>query len=595
MTHIFRSFQSDIVSILRGLAAEGVLPDGLSEERISVEPPRDPAHGDLSTNAAMVLSKEAGLKPRELAELLRDRLSVHPEVTSAEIAGPGFLNLRLSPNRWRRELVTILSLGTGYGDSDLGRGRRVNVEYVSANPTGPLHIGHCRGAVFGDALAALLAKVGYAVTKEYLINDAGAQVDRLAASLYVRYLQALGEPLDTEGALASVLPEGMGLEYPGDYLVDAGQAFASKIGTRLKGVPPDVWMPETRDFAMAAMMDLIREDLAMLGVSHDVFTSEREITARGAVADAVAQLDSQDLIYTGVLDPPKGKTPEDYEPRPQLLFRASQYGDDIDRPLKKSDDSWTYFAGDVGYHSDKLKRGFEWMVLVLGADHGGYVKRMQAVVKALSQGRARLDGKLCQLVRVMRDGEPVKMSKRAGTFVMLRDVVDEVGKDVVRFIMLTRKNDAPLDFDLGKVMEEARENPVFYVQYAHARCHSVIRNAARDLPALDSSPDGLMGADLTRLDGPEEMTIVKQLAEWPRLLEGAAEAAEPHRIAYYLYDLASSFNSLWTQGKENAHLRFIIQDDVELTRARLALLRCVATVIASGLGVFGVEPKEELR
>jgi len=595
MTNIFRDFQNEIGAILTSVTEAGHLPSGLSLERVTVEPPRDPSHGDLSTNAAMVLSKQAGRKPREIAELLQSQLAENSDVETAEIAGPGFLNLRLTADRWRRELGTILSTGTAYGSSPLGGDQSVNVEYVSANPTGPLHIGHCRGAVFGDALASLLQKVGYRVTKEYVINDAGAQVDRLAGSLYIRYLEALGETFADEAAYGAVLPDGMALEYPGDYLIPAAEALKRERGDALKGIPSSEWLPVARDFAINAMMDLIREDLADLGVRHDVFTSERAITAEGAVTKAVDLLESKGLVYTGVLEPPKGKTPEDWEPRPQLLFKSSAFGDDVDRPLKKSDGSWTYFAGDVGYHSDKIRRGFMSIIFVLGADHGGYLKRMQAAVRALTDGSGQLEGRLCQLVRVMRDGEPVKMSKRAGTFVALSDVVDEVGKDVVRFIMLTRKNDAPLDFDLAKVTEESRDNPVFYVQYAHARCHSVIRNAQNDFPDLDTSQAALAQADFSLLESVEEMALIRQLAAWPRLVESAAEASEPHRIAYYLYDLASSFHSLWTQGKENAHLRFIIQDNPALTLARLALLRSIAFVIASGLDVFGVEPKEELR
>ncbi|WP_420348044.1 arginine--tRNA ligase [Pelagibius sp.] len=584
--NLFKEFRGIVIEQLEALTAEGRLPSGLDLRRVAVEPPRDPEHGDMATNAAMVLAKAAASKPRDLAEALAGKLSTVDHVSEATVAGPGFINLRLEAGLWMEQLREILRAGTAYGASTLGQGQAVNVEYVSTNPTGPLTVGHARGAVVGDALAALLAKVGYAVTREYYINDAGGQVDVLARSAYLRYLEALGEDIGE-------IPEGL---YPGDYLKETGKALAERDGDKWMAAAETDWLPVLRRFAIDSMMDLIRRDLAALGVHQDVFSSENELVQAGGVDAVLAQLEEQGLIYTGTLEPPKGKPPpDDWEPRPQLLFKATEFGDDVDRALKKSDGSWTYFANDMAYHLDKFRRGFPTMIDVWGADHGGYVKRMQAGVKALTRGEGALDVKICQLVNLKRGGAAVKMSKRAGTFVTLREVIDEVGKDVVRFIMLTRKNDASLDFDLEKVVEKSLENPVFYVQMAHARCRSVLRLAAQELPDLDLDPVSLAGADLNLLTDSGELGLIKQLAEWPRLLEAAAEAHEPHRVAFYLYDVAAALHAQWNRGQNQALLRFLLPDEPQVTRARLALLQAVAFVIASGLEVFGVEPVEELR
>jgi arginyl-tRNA synthetase len=583
--NLYRYFDHEIAHALATLAGEGVLPIGLDLSRVTVEPTRDPAHGDISSNAAMVLAKPAGKKPRDVAEALAAKLRGHKDIAAVEVAGPGFVNMRLAESFWHARIADILKEGLAYGASDMGQGAKVNVEYVSANPTGPMHVGHGRGAVVGDALAALLEKAGYAVTREYYINDAGAQVDVLARSAHLRYREALGDKI-------GAIPEGL---YPGDYLVPVGQALAQKFGDKWRTAPESDWLEPIRTFTIDAMLALIREDLKALGVAHKVFTSERGLAKAGQVDAALKFLADRDLVYTGVLEPPKGMKPDDWEERPQTLFRATRFGDDVDRPLKKSDGSWTYFATDIAYHLDKFRRGFASMIDVWGADHGGYVKRMQAAVQAITEGKGALDVKLCQLVNLMDKGEPVKMSKRAGTFITLREVVDEVGKDVFRFIMLTRKNDAALDFDFAKVMEQTRENPVFYVQYAHARSCSVFRNAADAFPGLDLTPAALAEAPLGRLKDPAELTLIKRLAGWPRLIESAAESHEPHRLAFYLYDVASDFHALWNKGNEDAGLRFIVEADRELTRARLALVRAVQLLIASGLAIIGVTPAEELR
>jgi arginyl-tRNA synthetase len=583
--NIFKTFENDIRKILEELAAAGAIPAGLDTSRLAVEPPREAAHGDLSTNAAMVLAKPAGMPPRKLAEMLVEKLKTLPDVTSVEIAGPGFVNLRLSPDVWRARITDILAAGTAYGDSDLGKDAPVNVEYVSANPTGPLHAAHGRGAVFGDALAALLDKAGHKVTREYYINDAGAQVDVLARSTYLRYREALGEDIGE-------IPAGL---YPGEYLRDVGQELAQQDGKKWLEAPESEWLPACREFAIARIMEWIKDDLGALNIRMDVYTSERGLVQAGAVDKALKTLEDRGLIYVGVLEPPKGKKPEDWEPRPQTLFKSSDFGDDVDRPLKKSDGSYTYFANDIAYHYDKATRGFGTLIDVWGADHGGYVKRMQAATTAITEGKAELDVKLCQLVHLMQNGQPVKMSKRAGTFVTLRDVIETVGKDVVRFIMLTRRNDQTLEFDYAKVTEQSKDNPVFYVQYAHARCRSVLRHAAEALAGRDLSPAGLSGANLARLEDEAELALVKRMATWPRLVESAAEAHEPHRVAFYLYDLASDFHALWNKGKDDATLRFLVDADEELTLARLAMISAVATVIASGLTVMGVEPVEEMR
>ncbi len=583
--NLFNQFREDIVAALGRLADQGRLPAGLDLSKVTAEPPREASHGDISTNAAMVLAKAAACKPRDIADLLAAELQALPAVVTAEVAGPGFLNLRLADSFWYAQMADLLASGTAYGDADLGRGAKVNVEFVSANPTGPMHVGHGRGAVVGDALAALLAKVGYQVCREYYINDAGAQVDMLARSAHLRYRQALGEAIET-------IPEGL---YPGDYLIPLGQAIAAADGAKWQSLAEAEWLGYFRQVAIDAMMQLIRADLEALGVRHDVFTSERTLVEAGGVDRARAFLEGQGLIYQGILEPPKGKLPDDWEPRPQTLFRATQFGDDVDRPLQKSDGSWTYFASDIAYHFDKYQRGFTQMIDVWGADHGGYVKRMQAAVKAVTHGEASLDVKLCQMVNLLKDGEPYKMSKRAGTFVTLREVVDEVGKGVVRFIMLTRKNDAQLDFDLIKVLEQSRDNPVFYVQYAHARAHSVLRHGAEMFAGVDLSPAALAAVPLGRLTDPAELALIKIMAGWPRLVESAAEAHEPHRIAFYLYDLAAAFHGLWNKGKDDATLRFLVAEDQALSLARLAMVRSVALVVASGLAIFGVEPVEEMR
>lgn len=579
--NLFKYFREEIIAALARLD----LPAGLDTGKVTAEPPREEAHGDVATNAAMVLSKAAGMKPRDLAEKLAEQLRAHPAVTAVEIAGPGFINLRLVDSFWAERLADVLRAGPAYGDSDMGGGRPVNVEYVSANPTGPMHIGHARGAVVGDALASLLAKAGYAVTREYYINDAGAQVDVLARSAHLRYREALGEAI-------GAIPEGL---YPGEYLKPAGAKLAELHGAKYQNAPEAEWLPAFRLFAVDAMMDMIREDLAALGVKHDVFTSERGLVEAGKVDSALDFLAGLGQVYEGVLEPPKGKVLDDWEPRPQTLFRATAFGDDVDRPLKKSDGSWTYFASDIAYHLDKFRRGFPAMIDIWGADHGGYVKRMQAAVKAVSEGGGELDVKLCQMVNLMKGGQPYKMSKRAGTFVTLRDLVEQVGKDVVRFIMLTRKNDAHLDFDLDKVLEQSRDNPVFYVQYAHARCHSVLRHGVQALAGADLSAAALASGPLGRLTDPAELAVIKVLAGWPRLVESAAEAHEPHRVAFYLNDVAAAFHGLWNKGKDDTQLRFLIEGDAELSLARMALVRAVADVIASGLAVFGVEPVEEMR
>jgi arginyl-tRNA synthetase len=585
MMNLFAHFHEVVAADVRALVEAGVLPDSLDLSRIAVEPPRDPAHGDLSTNAAMVLAKPAGKNPRDLAQQLAERLRQHAEIVSADVAGPGFLNLRLVDAFWHARLAEILRAGPAYGNSRMGQGRRVNVEFVSANPTGPLTAGHARGAVVGDALAGLLAKAGYEVSREYYINDAGAQVDVLARSTYLRYREALGEVIGE-------IPSGY---YPGDYLKPVGQALAERDGQQWLAAPESEWLPEVRRFAVNALMARIREDLAALGICMDVFSSERELVEAGAVDRALKTLEDRGLLYSGVLEPPKGKQPEDWEPREQLLFRSTAFGDDVDRPIRKADGSFAYFANDIAYHLDKLSRGFVLLIDVVGVDHSGWVKRINAAVAAISGRRDALDVKLCALVNLLQGGEPVKMSKRAGNFVTLRDVIDEVGRDVVRFIMLSRRNDQPLDFDFAKVTEQSKDNPVFYVQYAHARAASVLRLAREQLPAAELAPESLADSRLSRLVAPEELSLIKRLAGWPRLVESAAETHEPHRVAFYLQDLAAEFHMLWNKGKEEPSLRFLIADEPELTKARLALVQGIKHVIASGLKVFGVEPVEEMR
>ncbi len=571
--NLFADIRAAVITSLEGMVRDGVLPDGLEMANVTVEPPRDAAHGDMATNAAMVLAKPAGQKPREIAETLAQRLASDARIESAEVAGPGFLNLRLSNDVWVDLLGGIL-VNPKFGRSDMGSGKRVQVEFVSANPTGPLHVGHTRGAVFGDALASLLDFAGYDVSREYYINDGGAQVDVLARSVYLRYLEAHGQDVAFEDGT-----------YPGDYLIAVGEALKDKFGDAFVGKGEQVWLTEVRDFATDAMMDLIGKDLAQLGIQMDAYFSEKSLYNTGKIEAALKALDDRGLIYEGVLEPPKGKKPEDWEPREQTLFRSTEHGDDVDRPVKKSDGSWTYFAPDIAYHYDKVSRGFDELIDVFGADHGGYVKRMKAAVSALSDGKIPLDIKLTQLVKLYKNGEPFKMSKRAGTFVTLRDVVEQVGADVTRFVMLTRKNDAPLDFDFDKVLEQSKDNPVFYVQYAHARVRSVLRKAA-DLGVEPGQ---------AKLEDVAEIDVAKKLAEWPRLVEIAARTNEPHRIAFYLYELASTFHTLWNKGNENPDLRFIHEESTGQSVEKIALPAAVGVVISAGLGILGVTPVEEMR
>jgi len=579
--NLFADIRSLVLSTLDTLVADGFLPEGLSFDAITVEPPRDASHGDMATNAAMVLAKPARMKPRDIADTLAAKLGEDARITAADVAGPGFLNLRLSAAVWQGVVGAVLGQGTDFGRGDLGQGRRVNVEYVSANPTGPLHVGHTRGAVFGDALASLLDFAGFDVTREYYINDGGAQVDVLARSVYLRYLEAHGQEV--------AFPEGT---YPGDYLVDVGVALKDKVGDAYIDKDESVWLEDVRNFATDEMMKLIREDLASLGVEMDVFYSEKSLYGTGRIEAAIEDLKAKGLIYEGVLEPPKGKKPEDWEPREQTLFKSTAHGDDVDRPVMKSDGGWTYFAPDIAYHYDKVQRGFDMLIDVFGADHGGYVKRMKAAVSALSEGAVPLDIKLTQLVKLFKDGKEFKMSKRAGTFVTLRDVVDQVGADVTRFVMLTRKNDAMLDFDFAKVLEQSRENPVFYVQYANARVHSVLRKAAEAGVATDI--ETLQRADLSKLDHEAELKLAQKLAEWPRMVETAARSNEPHRIAFYLYELAGDFHGLWNRGNDVPELRFL-QEDAAVSQSKIALAQAAAIVIASGLGILGVKPAEEMR
>ena len=581
----FKYLREEIIKRLEALAEGGKLPSGFDSTKVVVEPPRDPSHGDVSSNVAMVVSSQVGMKPRELGGMLAASLEGHEAVAAVAVAGPGFLNMELKASFWHARLKEVLTAGTDYGRSDIGAGEKVNVEYVSANPTGPLHIGHGRGAVIGDVLASLLEWVGFDVTREYYVNDSGTQVDDLARAHYREFLK-----LDEQPVKKTDLEE----LYPGEETAASAMSIFPQFKDKLQ-TDIQVLLPEIRDRAIDNMMDLIRKDLAALGVEHDVFTSERELVRSGAVEEALRTLEARGLIYTGVLAKPKGKVPGDWEPRPQTLFRATEFGDDGDRPLRKSDGGWTYFATDIANHLDKFRRGSRTMINVWGADHGGYVKRMQAAVKAVTDGKGTLDVKLCQMVNLLNRGKPVKMSKRAGTYVALSEVINQVGKDVVRFIMLTRRNDAPLEFDLARVTEQSRENPVFYVQYAHARARSVMRHAGAEFPDMRLTPEVLSRAELERLTDQAELALIRMLAGWPQVVENAANAHEPHRLAFYLYDVAAAFHGLWNKGKEDRDLRFIVGDNDRLTAARLALVQGAACVIASGLRIFGVEPVEELR
>ena len=573
--NIFADIRTSVLETLDAMVADGALPNDLSWGNVTVEPPRDAAHGDMATNAAMVLAKPASQPPRAIAEALVERLTSDPRIDSAEVAGPGFINLRLAPIVWHDVVAEAIDAGTTFGHSGMGAGVKVNVEYVSANPTGPLHVGHTRGAVFGDALASLLAFAGYKVTREYYINDGGAQVDVLARSVYLRYLEAHGQDVAFEDGT-----------YPGDYLKPVGAALKAKVGDAYLERDEAHWLEDVRDFATDAMMELIRADLAAIGVKMDTFFSEKSLYGSGRIETAIETLDHKGLIYRGTLEPPKGKVPEDWEPREQTLFKSTEHGDDVDRPIKKSDGAWTYFAPDIAYHSDKIDRGFDELINVFGADHGGYVKRMKAAVSALSDGRVPVDIKLTQLVKLWKNGEPFKMSKRAGTFITLRDLVDQVGPDVTRFVMLTRKNDAPLDFDFDKVTEQSKDNPVFYVQYAHARIRSVMRKAEE--MHLDWS-------DNAKLEDEAEFTLARKIAEWPRLVEIAARNNEPHRVAFYLYDLAGDFHALWNKGNDKPALRFLQEGDPAATAAKIALPRATGVVISNGLSILGVTPVEEMR
>ena len=586
--NIFADVEKRVIVALEALKAEGKLPADLAIPEIVAEAPRDPTHGDVAVNAALVLAKPAKMKPRDIADALKAKLEAASDVEKIDVAGPGFLNITFKPAVWQGLVQTILKDADTFGAGSASKGEKVNVEYVSANPTGPMHVGHCRGAVFGDVLANLLAFAGFDVTREYYINDAGGQVDVLAQSAYIRYLQALGTQVDDD------IPEGL---YPGEYLKPVGKALVEKYGTELLDVPIAKWLPLVRSFAIDKMMDMIRDDLAALNIKHDVFFSEASLTRAGKdqVKAAISVLDKKGLIYEGKLEKPKGHDDDEWEDRTQTLFKSTEFGDDEDRAIQKSDGGYTYFAGDVAYHYDKLSRGFLHLINVFGADHVGYISRMKSAVAALSDGRADLDVKVVQLVKLYKNGEPFKMSKRAGTFVTLRDVVDEVGRDPVRYMMLYRKNQESLDFDFAKVTEQSKDNPVFYVQYAHARAASIFRNTAEQMPDLDVSLKSLKKVDLSGLNDPGEIDLIKRLGAFPRLVEGAAKAHEPHRLAFYLYELASAFHAQWSRGNDSPHLRFIQSNDGVATQARLALVAATKQVITSGLKVLGVEAPDAMR
>ena len=581
--NLFTLFRSELIAVLQSLIEEGVLPSSLNLSRVTAEPPREASHGDIATNSALVLAKEANQSPLALAQILLPHFKTLPNVEEVSIASPGFINFRMKPDFWLRHLKEILKTGMTYGDSSVGQGKSVNVEYPSVNPTGPVHMGHCRISVVGDVMAALLKKAGYTVTREFYINDAGGQALQLARSLYVRYLEALEKEAPEPAA------------YPGDYLKQPGKEIAQRDGEKWVGVPEEVWIEVFRSFAVEKMMVLIRQDLELLGIHLDVYTSERQLAAEGKVDEAFRFLESQGLIYRGILEAPKGKTPEDWEPREQTLFKSTAFGDDSDRPLKKSDGSWTYLAPDIAYHYDKYKRGHEILVDILGADHGGYIKRITAATHAITQGKAPLIVRICQMVRFMDQGTILKMSKRAGVFVAVRDAVAKIGKDAIRFMMVTRKNDAAMDFDFEQVVSQSRENPVFYVQYAHARCYSVRRHLKETFPDMDLAPEALAQLSLEALKDTVYLDVIKILADWPRQVEAAAEVFEPHRLAYYLSQVAGAFHALWNKGKEDAELRFIFPEDAALTRQKFALVWGTVLVLASGFKVLGITPVEEMR
>ena len=580
--NVFGEIRNLVIASLEKMQVSGDLPDGLSFDLVTVEPPKNPDHGDMATNAAMVLSSPSMKKPLDIAKKLLMYLKESPLISGVDIAGPGFLNINLEPDVWGMVLRTILKDPKAYGRSNIGDAKTVNVEYVSANPTGPLHIGHTRGAVFGDALASLLDFVGFDVTREYYINDGGAQVDVLARSVFLRYLEAHGQKVAFEDGT-----------YPGDYLIEVGQALKAKFGDFFVGKEEQVWLADVRQFSIVAMMKLIKTDLSALGIKMDIYFSEKSLYGTSRIEEAITNLRDKGLIYEGTLEAPKGKSDIDWEPRKQTLFKSTKYGDDVDRPIQKSDGNWTYFAPDVAYHFDKVARGYNHLIDVFGADHSGYVKRMKAAVTALSSGQTSLDIKLIQLVRLFKNGEPFKMSKRAGTFVTLRELVEQVGADATRFVMLTRKNDASLDFDFDKVLEQTKENPIFYVQYAHARICSVMRRAT-DI-GLSVDDNTLAGSDLNSLGDSSELSLAAKVAEFPRLVEIAARSNEPHRIAFYLYELASDFHSLWNKGNDQPKLRFLQEEDPTTSRSKIALIRCTAVVISTGLGILGVTPAQEMR
>ncbi len=582
---IFLYFQNILVQELTKIAQKQAWYDGADFSRIIVEPPRDLSHGDMATNAALVMAKSAGKKPRELAEDIKKILNNISDIASVEIAGPGFVNFRLNAKTWHKILTKILNIGVTFGENNLGRGEKINIEYVSANPTGPMHVGHVRGAIIGDTLAHLLEKVGFAITREYYFNDAGTQVDVLAKTVHLRYLEVLGDDIGE-------VPEGL---YPGEYLKDVAEALAKQDGDKWKDRQEEEWLPAIRDFAVEYIMQMIRTDLDLIGIKHDIFTNERDIVENGTLDTAFNTLENMDLIYEGTLPPPKGKEMENWEPVPLTLFRASKFGNQPDRPLKKRDGSWAYIMPDIAYHYDKIKRGFNKMIVVLGKDHSGYEERLKPVVEVFSDGKAELDVIYNSIVKVYKNGELVRFSKRSGNIITLREMVEEVGADVIRFFMMTRTPDSELEFDFDKVVEKSKDNPVFYVQYAHARCCSVLRNAKDIMPDIDISDDALANADISVLTSTDDLEIIRMLASWPRVIRAAAEAYEPHRISFYLQDLAALLHGFWAKGREDASLRFIIEDNVELSIARLTLVRAVAIVIASGLAIMGVKPVEEMH
>ncbi len=580
--NIFQTYHDKVTAILNAMVKEGALPDGLDMSRVKVEPPKEASHGDMSTNAAMVLSKAAGKNPRQLGEALVEKLKSLPEVKEASVAGPGFVNFRLADSEWQGMLKAILKSGIAFGDSKMGKGEKVNIEYVSANPTGPMHAGHVRGAVIGDTLSSLLKKAGFDVTKEYYFNDAGSQVDVLARTTHLRYREFLGENIGD-------IPEGF---YPGEYLKEVAEALANRDGRKWYGKEESEWIAPVREFSVQFMMAMIRRDLDLIGIHHDVFSNEREIIENGTLDKVFKTLKDMDLIYQGTLPPPKGKEMDDWEPVELTLFRSSKFGDASDRPLKKRDGTWAYIMPDIAYHYDKIKRGYKWMINVLGKDHGNYLDKMRPAVSALSDNKAKVDVMFCGMVKVLKNGEPVKLSKRSGNIITLREMVEEVGSGAVRFFMMTRTPDSEMEFDFTKVVEQSKDNPVFYVQYAHARCCSVIRNASE---MFKQETFAFADANMARLASEEELKLTRFMASWPRYVEAAAEAHEPHRITQYLHDLASEFHAFWNKGREDATLRFLHENDKELSMARLALVKSVATVIASGLAVMGVEPLEEMH